>query len=426
MFRKYKDIILEAITWFSVFTFAILVSILFPWDIATDLLRNIAVVAGCAAVFWYLRSRRLWQESQEKSRELSVKQRELISRNRTINLIFNSAADGILVLDDHLKIVTFSPGLEAITGFRANDVIGKAVGGVLQFKGNRENGLLPEVMFSCSTQKRPHIKNSLTTKDGREIDIEASCALIREPSSTKALAIIRDMTYENELVQRDKEFIAMTSHQLNTPLSIIQGYLSLLAKHSGELNRKQGRYLEEIVNAVHKMIALTNNMLSISRIEQEKIKLQKVPLNLTDFLDKLYSDFSFQAKKKNIQLIFPSLTSNLTIMADKEKLDHVLSNLLDNAIKYTNVGSVTLDARKQGDTIAFSITDTGMGISEDELQKVGQKFYRSQDAVNVDNKGTGLGLFIARTIIEKHGGTFKISSKLGKGSIFQFTIPLGE
>lgn len=419
--------ILEAATWLSVIIFTAIVIFYLPTDIAGEVIRNIAIVSGGAAVFWYLKSRRLYLESEKRARALEIKQKENVAAQKTLSLIFNNSADGILVLDPEQRIVNFSPGLEKISGFKQKDVLGQPIKEALAFSGDAENSLLPDVMFLPSRiQNKPHIKNKLLTKDGREIDIEASCALIHDltKSGAKAFAIIRDMTYENELARRDKEFIALSSHQLNTPLSIIQGYLDLLRRgKAGEVSAKQRDFIDEILRAVKKMISLTNNMLSISRIEQEKIKLNKSDVNVADLMESLEESFGGAARKKGINLIFPKITRNLIVYADKDKLIQALSNLIDNAIKYTKRGSVSIDIRREGGNINFSVRDSGIGIGKEEIEKIGQKFYRAQEAIDIDNRGTGLGLFIAKTIIEKHGGKLEITSRPQKGSEFEFNIP---
>lgn len=418
----------EATTWFIIICLTLGTLFIYPWYIAENVLRYILIAAGVAAAFWYTNSNRLLQDSQKKTRILEMQQKELSRRQKTIDLIFEHSADGILVLDQAQKIISFSPGLERITGFSREEAINKPVKELLKFKGDLKNSLLPDMMFLADTLKQqPYTKNTLTTKEGREIDIEASSALIHKAGreGDVALAIIRDVTYEKELVRRDKEFIAITSHQLNTPLSIIQGYLSLMKNgKTGKITTDQEKYIDEVLSATTRMISLTNNLLSISRIEQEKIKLEKSDFNVADLLAKLKENFGPVATKKGLRVTWPEVKNNLILYADPLKISQALSNLIDNAIKYTGSGSVEIDVKEKNGNIAFAVSDTGIGISPEELGKIGEKFYRSQNAINIDNQGTGLGLFIAKTIIEKHGGRLEIKSSLGKGTNFSFTIPI--
>lgn len=417
----------EAATWSVVILMTLIVVSFFPWYTAENLLRYIFATSGVAAIFWYLKSRRLYRESQEKTLEIAQKQKEISAHQKTISLIFDNSADGILILDNDQIITDFSPGLEKITGYSKNEAIGKNAQELLKFSGDNSNSLLPDAMFiSRSLHKKPYIRNTLMTKQGREIDVEASYTLISDPgkNNISGMAIIRDITYENELVRRDKEFIAITSHQLNTPLSIIQGYVSLIKEgKAGKVTETQMNYINEIVSALKKMIDLTNNLLSISRIEQNKIKLEKSDVNVAEIIKKIMDTFGSFAKKKNIDLICMQPKKDLLVYADQEKLIQALSNITSNAIKYTQKGKVELSVNREAGNIVFQIKDSGIGIAPEEIERIGEKFYRTQQAIDADHQGTGLGVFIAKTIIEKHGGTLAIRSVLNKGTTFVVSLP---
>ncbi|MEK9155884.1 MAG: PAS domain-containing sensor histidine kinase [Patescibacteria group bacterium] len=418
---------LEILTWSLIIIATFITIYFFPWYIAESMLRYLAAAGIIAGGFWYLRSNRLYLETQEKNRAIASQQRELASRQKTFDLIYEHSADGIIILDEFQKIISFSPGLERISGFETDEVLNKPVKDVLKFKGDSENSLLPDIMFlPANLKKQPYVKNSLITKQGNLIDIEASSTLVSsDREGKKALAIIRDVTYENELVRRDKEFIALTSHQLNTPLSIINGFVSLfLSGKVGKISPKQENYMREIEAAVSKMINLTGNMLSISRIEQESIKLEKNDISVAELFKNLDHIYAHTADKRGLKLAFSEVASNALAYADEDKLFQALSNLIDNALKYTPKGSVSVSFESIKENAVFKIADTGIGISDEDKPHVGDKFYRSQSAIDLDNHGTGLGVFIAKTITERHGGAFEIKSVVGKGTTFIISIPL--
>ena len=427
MRQKIEHFTLEMLTWASLIGITLFVVFLFPWYVAENILRYLLMIASVLAILWYLKSRRLFAESDIKTKEILDKQRQISRQQKTFDIIFNNAADGILILDESQKIESFSPGMEVITGYKKEEMLGRSAQQVLKFKGDNENSLLTDAMFlPKNIRKKPYIKNTLLTKEGREIDIEASYSLIQDAvtQKPKGLAIIRDVTYENELMRRDKEFIAITSHQLNTPLSIIRGYVSLLREgKAGKISDVGQKYLDETYDSVKKMISLTNNLLSISRIEQEKIKLEKEDVNIKELFTRIEQAFGPAAKTKKIALDIDPKVDRL-VYCDGEKIFQALSNIVDNSIKYTKEGSVKLSARVSGGSIEIKITDTGVGIPEESIGMIGDKFYRTQEAINIDNKGTGLGMFISKTIIEKHNGKLSISSKLGKGSEFLIILPV--
>ncbi|HOX41654.1 MAG TPA: PAS domain-containing sensor histidine kinase [bacterium] len=425
--RKEHRLTWEIITWIIIIIATILTVAFLPWYLATEALQYILALLVAAVVFWYLRSRHLFLESQQKSAQILAEQKELKIRQKTIDLIFDNSADGILILDNERKIISFSPGMEKITGYSKDEAINKDALSLLKFKPRHNESLLTDVVFLPKDVKRePLIRNTITNKEGRTIDIEASYTLITEGNGKhKALAILRDVTYENELMERDKEFIAITSHQMNTPLSIIRGYTSLLlVGKAGVLTKSQKAYLEEIYRAITKLITITNNLLSISRIEQDKIKLEITDVNVADMFKKIENNADFESKHAGVKIIFHEVDPKIIISADEEKLTQALMNFIGNSLKYTEKGSIEVGFKKNASMAQIMIKDTGIGISEDEINKIGEKFYRSQNAIDVDNQGTGLGFFIAKTIIEKHHGSINIKSELKKGTEITIDLPI--
>ncbi len=399
-----------------------------PWYLADEMLKVLLGAFGIASAFWYFRSRKLYLENQVQTKKILTDQKIISNDNKTIDLIFKNSADGILILDNQQRILSFSPGMEKITGYSKKEVLGRTAQQILKFRGDHENSLLPDVVFiSRGVKKNPIVRNSLVTKSGREIDVEASYALIKDDgvNNYKGLAIIRDVTFEQEMIKRDKDFIAITSHQLNTPLSIIRGYISLLRNgKAGKVDAKQKTYLDEIYGATKKMIDLTNNLLSISRIEAEKIKIEREDMNLGQFFVRLQESLHGLATDKGVELKFEAPPTNLVIYVDQEKLYQAFFNIIFNAIKYTAKGSVSINFKNEKDQITFQIIDTGIGIPTEDIDHVGEKFYRSQNAIDTHSQGTGLGLFIAKTIIEKHNGRLNIDSTIDSGTTMSFSIPL--
>jgi PAS domain S-box-containing protein len=259
MNKDQKHLTWEAVTWIFIIVLTILTIVFFPWYLAENMLKVILAIAVTATIFWYFKSRQLYLMSQDKSKKILASQRELRNRQKTIDLIYEHSADGVLILDSEQRIESFSPGLAKITGYSEEETLGLLAKQVLKFRASKDESLLPDLMFlPRDLKKHPYAKNYLTTKDGREITIEASYTSIKKDGESKALAIIRDITYEEDLVERDKEFVAVTSHQMNTPLSIMRGYLSLiLSGKAGKVSSTQKQYIEEIYTGTKKLITLT-------------------------------------------------------------------------------------------------------------------------------------------------------------------------
>lgn len=418
---------LEAAFWLLVILTTFYIIFRFDWSRASSLLQYVLIGGTIASVFFYLKNRSLFEESEKKTEELIKSQREIRNRQETLDLIFNNSADGIMVLDSEQRIEDFSPGMERITGYKKKDTLGHLAQNLLKFHAEKDSSLLPDLMFTVPKLKKdePYVKNRLVSKDGKEIDIEASYALIKEGSGgVKSMAVIRDVSYEKALTQRDKEFIAVTSHQLNTPLSIIRGYSSLLlGGKAGALSSKQKEYLGEIHESTEKMVQLTSNLLSISRIEQEKIKLHIEEINVSDMFSLIVKNFGEKAQELGVELILSDIDNNLIISADQDRLTQAISNIVDNSIKYSPHGKVEISILDKKLSIEIIVKDNGVGIPKESVEKIGEKFYRTQEAINIDNKGTGLGVFISKTIIEKHHGFMNIESYPKKGTMITINLP---
>lgn len=226
-----------------------------------------------------------------------------------------------------------------------------------------------------------------------------------------------------------KDFIGIASHNLRTPVAAIYGYLDLLIRgEAGALNEKQLLYLNRVKSNNHELEALTEKLLQISIFEVgEEVNLFKQPSQIEIIIEDVVEKFTSVAKAKGLQLTFqkqPGLLPPVNI--DVDRITSVLSNMVDNALKYTEKGSVTVTATKVDEFVAVSVKDTGVSISKEELPKIFNKFYRSGNILVYNQIGTGLGLYLGKKIVELHGGTVSVDSVQGRGSTFTFTIPIAK
>ncbi|HAJ56802.1 MAG TPA: hypothetical protein DCL35_03410 [Candidatus Omnitrophica bacterium] len=227
--------------------------------------------------------------------------------------------------------------------------------------------------------------------------------------------------------KRKSDFISAVSHELRTPLTSIKGYASILAAGKlGELPAAAKERVEKINKHSDSLSQLINNLLDISRIESGRVDLKFEPLNLKAMIDALGDMLAPPMKDKGIEFIADIPAELPAASADKSQLERVFINLVGNAIKFVPVteGRVTLRAKAlDNNMLQVSISDNGIGISEKDLAKLGEEFFRVDNDVNAKVKGTGLGLSLVKHIIEAHKGKLTISSVLGHGSTFSFTLP---
>lgn len=239
------------------------------------------------------------------------------------------------------------------------------------------------------------------------------------------LAVANDQL--RKLDSSKSEFISIASHQLRTPLTAIKGFVSLLLEGSyGAVPSTISDVLNKIYTSNERIIQLVENLLSISRIESGKIQYEYAEVNVEDMLSELRDTFMISAKKKNLELVFINPSADLPrTWVDRQKSLEVISNLIDNAIKYTSSGSVTVRAEAVAGAVRVSVSDTGIGMSADTMPYLFVKFSRGKDVGRLHANGTGLGLYVGKQMIEAQGGRIWAESEgEGKGSTFFVDLPV--
>ncbi|MFA6217521.1 MAG: ATP-binding protein [Candidatus Omnitrophota bacterium] len=226
--------------------------------------------------------------------------------------------------------------------------------------------------------------------------------------------------------QRKTDFVSSVSHELRTPLTSIKGYASiLLAGKLGALPQEVHLRLEKINRHSDELVQLVNDLLDISRIESGKVTMKLVEQTLKKTADEVIDLLGVQAKEKQIDLSNKIPDDTITVLADRNQLQRVFINIINNAIKFTpQQGSITVTCNKiENNYIQVDITDTGSGIPLEAQKAIFEEFYRVDNLINQQVKGTGLGLALVKHIIEAHKGKIWVNSKLGAGSTFSFTLP---
>lgn len=222
------------------------------------------------------------------------------------------------------------------------------------------------------------------------------------------------------------EVVSTVSHQLKTPLSAIKGYIEvLLSGDLGNLTKEQKEYLRDMLENTKQMIALVTDLLEVTRIEADKIELRPKDTDLVELLKETLEEFSFLARAKNCTLSMEVVNEIPILKVDPVKIKEVMANLISNAINYNErKGEVKVYLEKKGNKVIFACEDTGIGITEEEKDKIFSKFYRSERAVSLVTSGSGLGLFISKAIIEKSGGKIWFESEPEEKTVFYFSLPV--
>ncbi len=234
---------------------------------------------------------------------------------------------------------------------------------------------------------------------------------------------------QSKLNQMETSFVSIAAHELRTPLTSIKGYLSVyMSDYGNSLNADQKDLLGHIRVATEQLLALVENLLNVSRVERQAIAVNLEPMDWQAVVAEVVDEFRERAIQKNIQLACTGVPERiLTIKADKVRLTEVVSNLLANAIQYTNPGGwVQVTLEKKDNEVITSIADNGRGIPKEAIGHLFTKFYRvTQSLTQSSNpEGTGLGLYISKAIVELHHGKIWVESEVGKGSTFRFSLPI--
>jgi signal transduction histidine kinase len=220
-------------------------------------------------------------------------------------------------------------------------------------------------------------------------------------------------------------FISQVSHELRTPLTSIKGYIDNLRDGiAGALEEKQQNYLDRMSKNADHLVCLINDLLDVSRIESGKMALNVTVLSLRDLVAEVINNLRPIAAKKQLEIIVKKFEVESRIRGDYAKLEQVITNLLDNAVKFTPPGGrITITLEHDGQFLKTSIQDTGIGIPPEKRSKIFERFCRIEQESPSKVNGTGLGLHIAKNLIEMHGGQISVTSDVGKGSKFSFTLP---
>lgn len=259
--------------------------------------------------------------------------------------------------------------------------------------------------------------NLLTTEDIQFLDIAAK---------QTAAAIEKSRFYEDD--QLKSEFVSIASHELLTPTAAIEGYLSMiLDEKMAKVDPKAEEYLRKVQSSAHRLAELVKDLLSVSRIESGKIVINKSAIAVTPLIKEVISEIGIRAKEEKISLEYKKPTKEPPkILADPDRFIQILTNLISNAIKYNKPkGSITISVESDKKFVTVHVIDTGIGVSSAHQAHLFEKFYRvHDDSAAAEKIGTGLGLFITRSIVALQGGKIEVKSEVGKGSDFYFSLPI--
>lgn len=358
-------------------------------------------------------------------------------RKRLVAIVQHSA-DGVMILDADLIIHSFNRALEKMTGWRAEDAVGRELEEVFTWHRLEFNDLpqamahgWPQAPAQDAGDDAPvetlYVEGDLLRLDGKTISVGIRYAPLFDAHGelTTIIANVRDITNFRQAQEMQNTFISTISHELKTPVALIKGHAATLRRDDvhwdDEIVREYSAVIEEEAD---RLTALIEDLLTASKLQAERV----MRLNLDDVrLDLLAARaverFSTQTQQHTFVLDFPE--DFPPISGDEVRLRQVLDNLISNAIKYSpDGGQITVGGFVADGWAAVYVRDQGVGLTESEQERIFERFYRVDGALSRRTQGTGLGLYLAKAIVEAHGGKLSVDSQPGHGSTFTFTIPL--
>lgn len=330
--------------------------------------------------------------------------------------IVESSDDAMLSITLNGDIVTWNSGAERMYGYKAAEMIGKPVKRIFpDSRRDEAEHLLQRIKRGQSIQQ---FDSQRKTKDGSLIGVSLTVSPIRDASGKiiGASSIARDITQQQELLARQREFVSITSHELRTPLTALTGYLSLAQAERTD-RAKQNHFIDRAFQAAKRLTDLTEDLLQVARLEEDRVSFQLRPLMPSKLVKEIVEDLKPTIEAKRMDVHFSALTPRARIRADRGKLTQVVRNLLDNSIKYTKAeGRIDVTVKSNLRSVAVSIRDNGIGIDARNLQRIFDKFFREYHEESVAAGGTGLGLFITKELVERQGGTLTVTGRRNRGT----------
>ncbi|MDD3480862.1 MAG: ATP-binding protein [Patescibacteria group bacterium] len=400
---------------------------------------SIIVSSGAGFLVNY-RSQKIEREGQKLKKTAD----KLTAEKSQDEAVLSAIADGVYAVDRDRNLVLLNKAAQGMVGWEEKDALGIKCQTVMKLIKGDDNVSVCEkdcpALAVWNTGEAVFRTDTcfIHKKNKNRVQLSSSYAPIKdmEGNMVGAICVFRDITKEKELERQRNEFVSTASHELRTPITATEGYLSIITD-SGmcKVDNNTKEYLGKARNTLLGMSSLVKNLLSVTKIEEGKLETTITNFPIKDLVKEVIDVFAKKAKDKGIELNFSeskepgakgkkAIGRALNVTADREMIREVLNNLVENAIKFTDKGGVTISIDYDKEFATVNVTDTGMGMPKDAQKHLFEKFYRVDNTATREVGGTGLGLYITRSIIETFGGKIWVESTKGKGSTFHFTIPL--
>ena len=363
-----------------------------------------------------------------QTRRVGLALEQLLARQRALDrqvskdaaevrAVFAALTDGLLVVDSNQRILICNPAFEKLYG-RSRIATGTALLDII-----RDSDVI-EPIRAALDQAKARIAEVSAPDRKKQLQLNAVPITDQNGKASGVVALFHDISRLKQADEIRRDFVANVSHELRTPLSIFHGNLETLLE-AGDLDENETRHIYEVMKRhSDRLNLLVNDLLSLARLESKEANLQLAEINLHDFLEGVTRDWAKRLAGKNLRLELQVPDDFPTLHADERRLEEVVHNLLDNAVKYSHQnGRILIHAGAPDQEIVLSVCDEGVGIAPVDLPRIFERFYRADRARSRELGGTGLGLSIVKHIAQLHGGRVEAESTLGQGTTIRVILP---
>jgi len=369
------------------------------------------------------------QDKDEYKQNISQPDNSPSINTNTLSSIASSIKDGVVVLNSDYKIIYTNRPAADILGYPSSSMQNKSLEDLAEIKDINDKAVVLKDYFKQGTLTNPSLVH-IQSRNGQVDPLEVVLSRVTDETQPNlgSILVLHDTAQEKALQQMQIDFVSMASHEFRTPLTSIINYLAVLTEEAKDkLAVEQRQFLDRALSSAKEMSALVDNILNVSKIERGSMALSLKEIDWKKKITRIVEEIQTQAAYKHISMKLNLPASIPTLLVDEVRITEVLNNIINNAITYTQEsGKIEIGVKVEKEEVTTYIADNGSGIPKEALPKLFNKFYRAPGSLEKNSQGSGLGLYISKSIVDLHHGKIWVESEVEKGSTFYFSLPTAE